>query len=234
MITPNHRPIGVLGGMGPEATILLQTKLLQAVNAHDDSDHIPLLIDMNTQVPSRINHLVKGHGADPGPVLAQMAQRLEVAGAKALAMPCNTAHKYADAITEAVQIPLLNIITLSADYAKTHLPKGGRVGFLASPSARIGQVFDHAFAMQGLEVLWPQDDAPMLAAIRDIKAHGPTEQARETLRHASNELAGRGADMQFIACSEFSLISDATAEGHTPIDTLDLLVTSMLEHARYP
>jgi len=45
------RKIGVLGGMGPEATILFQQRLLKAVRAQDDQDHIPLLIDMNPQVP---------------------------------------------------------------------------------------------------------------------------------------------------------------------------------------
>ena len=64
------RTIGILGGMGPEATILLQQKVLAAVQARDDADHIPLLIDMNPQVPSRIAHLIDGDGPDPGPVLA--------------------------------------------------------------------------------------------------------------------------------------------------------------------
>ena len=54
------RCIGILGGMGPEATILLQQKLVAAVTARDDADHIPLLIDMNPQVPSRISRLIEG------------------------------------------------------------------------------------------------------------------------------------------------------------------------------
>ena len=45
------RKIGVLGGMGPEATILFQRRLVKVVPAKEDQDHIPLLIDMNTQVP---------------------------------------------------------------------------------------------------------------------------------------------------------------------------------------
>ncbi|WP_371813793.1 hypothetical protein [Ruegeria sp. HKCCA0370] len=68
-----QHPIGIIGGMGPEATILLQRKLVEAVPVSDDRDHIPLLIDMNTQVPSRIAHLIDGAGEDPGPTLAAMA-----------------------------------------------------------------------------------------------------------------------------------------------------------------
>ena len=84
------RRVGILGGMGPQATILIMQKLIACVSAEDDSDHIPLIVDQNPQVPSRIAHLIEGMGADPGPVLAGMARRLVAAGAEALAMPCNT------------------------------------------------------------------------------------------------------------------------------------------------
>ncbi len=68
----------------------------RASPAQDDADHIPLIVDQNPQVPSRISHLIEGTGDDPGPVLADMARRLVAGGAEALAMPCNTAHHYAD------------------------------------------------------------------------------------------------------------------------------------------
>jgi aspartate racemase len=120
--------IGILGGLGPEATILLQRKLVEAIPADDDRDHIPLLIDTNPQVPSRIANLIEGTGDSPAPVLANMARRLQHAGAKALAMPCNTAHHFAGAITQAVDIPLLNMVELAADHADRVLGLGGRVG----------------------------------------------------------------------------------------------------------
>ena len=67
------RRIGILGGMGPEATLLIMRKTLEAVDAGDDADHIPLIVDQNPQVPSRIAHLIEGTGPDPAPMLAQMA-----------------------------------------------------------------------------------------------------------------------------------------------------------------
>ena len=86
------RRIGILGGMGPEATVLLMSRIIARTPAADDRDHVPLFVDNNTQVPSRIAALIEGTGEDPGPVLADMARRLEANGAEALAMPCNTAH----------------------------------------------------------------------------------------------------------------------------------------------
>lgn len=222
------RPIGILGGMGPEATILLQRKVLFAVSARDDNDHIPLLIDMNPQVPSRIAHLIDGTGDDPGPTLARMAAGLETAGAAALAMPCNTAHHYARSITDAVNIPLLNMVDLAADHAATLLGAGGRVGMLGSPAIRQTRLFETALSARGLSVLWPEQDDQLLAAIRAIKVDGPCVMARDTLQSASTELVAAGADLQFIACSEFSMIADSAVPDIPPVDTLDLLVRAIV------
>jgi aspartate racemase len=223
------RTTGVLGGMGPEATILLQRKLMDAVDAGDDHDHIPLLIDMNPQVPSRIAHLIEGTGEDPGPTLAAMARRLQEGGCAALAIPCNTAHYYAEAITDAVQIPLLNMIDLAAKHAAQQIGKGGTVGILASPAVRQTGVFEPALEACDISVIWPDRDAAMLRAIRQIKAEGPTQDARDALQDASSELAAAGAQLHLIACSEFSLIADSVAEGVQGTDTLDLLAQAIVE-----
>ncbi|UWQ13562.1 amino acid racemase [Aliiroseovarius sp. M344] len=226
------RTIGVLGGMGPEATVLLQRKLIEAVQPRDDSDHIPLLIDMNPQVPSRIAHLIESNGTDPGPTLAEMAQRLQTAGAVALAMPCNTAHHYAKAITDAVDIPLLNMVDLAADHAAKTLGTGGCVGLLASPAVRRIRLFETALSARGLSVIWPAKDQPMLDAIRAIKAGDAGTSPRDTLLSASTELAAAGAELQFVACSEFSIIADSVAPEANVLDTIDLLTSSIIETSR--
>ena len=71
------KTVGILGGMGPEATILLMQKCLDAIDAKDDADHIPLIVHQNPQVPSRIAALIEGTGDDPAPVLKAMANDLK-------------------------------------------------------------------------------------------------------------------------------------------------------------
>lgn len=225
------RRIGILGGMGPEATILIMQKLLACVQASDDSDHIPLIVDQNTQVPSRIRYLLDGNGADPAPVLADMARRLVAAGAQALAMPCNTAHHFADAIRAAVDVPFIDMVGASAARA-AELANGGKlIGILASPALRKVALFDAPLAKHGLTAIYPSDEAAMLAAIRQIKTDGPTPAARQTLHAASVEMLQMGAAVQMVACTEFSLIADAVAENITSFDTLDLLVADIKEFA---
>ncbi|WP_200911796.1 amino acid racemase [Mesorhizobium sp. 1M-11] len=225
------RRVGVLGGMGPEATILIMQKILAGVRATDDADHIPLIIDQNPQVPSRIQHLIEGTGEDPGPVLASMARRLVAGGAEALAMPCNTAHHYAPSIRAAVTVPFLDMVELSVAHAEALAGQNTSVGILASPAVRKVGLFDVQLSKLGLTGLYASDEPAMLAAIRQIKAKGPQPEARQVLKAASDHLLARGAVVQMIACTEFSLIADAVAEGATTFDTLDLLVQAILSFA---
>ncbi|WP_137699415.1 cysteate racemase [Marimonas lutisalis] len=213
------KPVGILGGMGPEATILLMQKVLGAVDAKDDADHVPLIVHQNPQVPSRIAALIEGTGESPAPVLAQMARDLKAAGAQALAMPCNTAHAYKDA-PAGEGLPFLDMIELTAARLK------GRVGMLASPAVRRAGVFDAAFAARGITAHWAEEEA-LLQLIRDVKA-GRGE-ARELVRIAQSMLSE--CDMLLVACTELSLMTGAL-EGMPWVDSLDCLVDEIVGFAR--
>lgn len=219
------RTVGILGGMGPEATVLLMQKVLAAVPAQDDADHVPLIVHQNPAVPSRIRRLIDGTGEDPGPVLARMAQDLERAGAEALAMPCNTAHAYAGQITSATALPFLDMraATVSA------LPKG-RIGMLASPAVRITGAFDAAFAGAGLVPVWPGDEAPVLALIRQVKAGESGVAQMDSLRDLARDLA-RDCDHLLVACTELSLLTGGIDTGGWT-DSLDCLVAAIIGFAQ--
>lgn len=217
------KTVGILGGMGPEATVLLMQRVLRAVPARDDADHIPLIVHQNPAVPSRIARLIDGTGDDPGPVLAAMAQGLYAAGAQALAMPCNTAHAYAPQIIAATLLPFLDMRTATV----TTLPKG-RIGMLASPAVQRTGVFDAAFASAGLHPVWPQDEAPTLALIRRVKAGDTGPQAMAELARLADDLAGR-SDHLLVACTELSLLTAALTQPFT--DSLDCLVAAIVAFA---
>jgi aspartate racemase len=219
-----RRTVGILGGMGPEATVALMSRVIAAVSAKDDADHVPLIVDQNPQVPSRIAKLIEGRGDDPAPVLAMMAQRLERAGAAALAMPCNTAHAYADDIRAAVAVPFLDMVALSV--AEVARAGADTVGILASPAVRRVGVFDAALAGAGIRAVYPADQDALLAAIRIIKTQGPVPDAHAVVAAASDALA---APVQLIACTEFSLLRGVTAPGVTAIDPLDVLTRAIVD-----
>src|SRR5262245_56844098 len=103
------KTIGVIGGMGPAATLAFFGKLLEATHAERDQDHLRVLIDNNPRVPDR-NAAIAGRGPSPGPQLAESARGLELAGADFLVIACNTAHAFASEIEAAVAIPLMSMI----------------------------------------------------------------------------------------------------------------------------
>jgi len=217
------RRVGILGGMGPEATVALMSRILAATPAAEDADHVPLIVDQNPQVPSRIAHLIDGTGEDPGPTLAAMARRLAQAGAEALAMPCNTAHHYAAAIRAATPLPFLDMVALTVTEARA--TGVTEVAVLCSPATRSAGVFDAPCAAAGLTPRYAPDDAPMLAAIRAIKARSDVAAARLTLEMAARTL---GCPLVIVACTEFSLIADSLPRGTQAIDTLDVLARAVV------
>ena len=223
------KTIGILGGMGPQATVSLQQKLIDAVDAHDDRDHVPLLVDMNPQVPSRLDFLLQGQGENPGPTLSRMASRLEAAGAEALAMPCNTAHHFADHIRSAVSIPFINMVELCVDHHAAKLKaEGARVGILASPATEDIGLFKAAFATRNLSAIHPRDRTKLVAAIVAIKSNGVDSFAENALKDAARDCVDQGTECLVVGCSEFSLIKQAAEIGVPVVDTLDLLVNEIL------
>ena len=215
------KPVGILGGMGPEATILLMQKVLAAVPARDDGDHVPLIVHQNPAVPSRIAHLIDATGPSPAPTLRRMAEDLRAAGAQALAMPCNTAHAYKDVLGD-TGLPFLDMIEVTADRLR------GRIGMLASPATRRAAVFEAAFAARGLTPVWAEgEDEALLAIIRAVKA-GRTDPA--PLARIARALA-RECDHLLVACTELSLLTPALA-GLEWTDSLDCLTDTIVGFAK--
>lgn len=222
----NKQPVGVLGGMGPQATVYFMQRVIDAVPSRDDSDHVPLLVDQNSQVPSRIAALIEGGGVDPGPTLAAMAKRLEAAGAVALAMPCNTAHHYAATVASAVGIPFLNMVELSCDRALEVAGKGGRIGLLGSPALERVGVFERPLAARDLRAVYPADLDAALGIIRRIKADGPSPATLAALNAAVADMTVEGIDALCICCTEFSLHGQDIAATVPVFDSLDRLVAA--------
>jgi aspartate racemase len=227
MSVPRHRRVGVIGGMGPEATVELMRRVIVRTPAGDDADHVHLIVDSNPKIPSRIAHLIEGTGVDPEPAILEVARTLERAGADALAMPCNTAHHYARAIRNAVSVPLLDMIDLTADDIAAEFPEG-RVGLLASTAVdRVG-VYRRSFAARGLSYELPRRQDDLMSLIRGVKRGETGAKPALELAAIAAELE-EGTDIVLIACSELSLISANIAD--SSVDSLDVLASAIVAFA---
>lgn len=220
--------IGILGGMGPEATVLLMQRLIDCIDANDDADHIPLIVHNNPQIPSRIKALIEKNGPSPVATLCSMARALEAAGCASLAMPCNTAHYYADDIAAAVEIPLINMIEETTRHMRNILPGPTRVGILASPAIRLTGVFDKPMRKAGLIPVYPEDDSDIFRIIKTVKGAGPSASLGAQLAAQARFMTiAHDCPLALIACTELSLLTRYLPSDIKWVDSLDVLVSQI-------
>jgi aspartate racemase len=224
-----HRVVGIIGGMGPEATLELMRRVIARTPANGDEDHIHLIAESNPKIPSRIAHLIEQTGPDPTPELVRIARNLQRAGADGLAMPCNTAHHYAAAIQAAVSIPLLDMVRLTVAQIARSRP-AARVGLLASTAVHRVGVYTRAFGDLGLTPILPRRQEELMTLIRAVKGGDTSSRAARELAAVGSELEEH-SDITLIACSELSLISAPLAAAVPIVDSLDVLTEAIVDFA---
>lgn len=220
------KTIGVLGGMGPAATIEFFRRLVSATPAAIDQAHLRILIDNNPQIPDR-TEAIFGRGPDPGPALATMARGLAASGADFLTLPCNTGHFFQAAIREAVSIPFIDMIeeTVRVLTAKT-------VCLLATTGTVHTGLYKTACDKRGIELVTPdeKDQQLVMDIIQRIKAGGSELSVRDHTAAVVNRLADRGAEAVIAGCTEISLIPGDGMPIEW-IDALDCLVDASIRLA---
>ncbi|GAH56604.1 unnamed protein product, partial [marine sediment metagenome] len=136
--------IGILGGMGPEATIDLFYKIIKFTPAEKDQDHFRIIIDNNPKIPDRTAAIL-GKGEDPLPALQETARNLEKAGVDFIIIPCNTAHYFLPQIQKSVNIPVLNMIEETAKETRKRIFPIQKVGLLASMGIYKTEIYHQHF-----------------------------------------------------------------------------------------
>lgn len=223
-----HKTVGVIGGMGPDATVDFMAKVIAATKAERDQDHIHMVVDCNPQVPDR-QQSISGTGPDPGPAMARMAQRLETAGADFLVMPCNTAHAFSEHITDAVSIPLLSII----DVCIVECDDFKRIGLLTTKGCLQSQVYQQVAARTGKELVLPSADEVdlMTALVYRIKSGEKGSAVKLATSDLASALVARGAEVIIAACTEFPLVLDESMLDVPLVSSTDALARQTVAYA---
>jgi len=230
----SSKTVGIIGGMGPEATVDLMRRVIDATPASDDADHIRLLVDNNPKVPSRIKALIEGTGENPAPCMAAMARGLEQQGADFLVIPCNTAHHYYPEVAAAVDIPVLNLIELTSSQVKQSLPKIKKVGLLASTALQLIHLYEPWFERLDVQLIYPEpaDQEQVMELIRAVKAKRHTPEQLKAYAQVAEKLATQGAECLVIACTELSVINDQLSPSLPVYDAADILAQTIVRKAR--
>ena len=232
-----RRAAGVLGGMGPAATIDLMSKVLlhsqraRGTGSREQTD-VRLIVDSNPAVPDR-NAAVAGTGPSPAPMLVAMARGLSAAGADFLVMPCNAAHAFAGAVRQATSIPFVSIIDETAAALAADYPGVDRVGILAVEGCADARLYERVLEPAGIEVVSPGPALrrQFMETIWAVKAGDRSAASAASLRDVAGALQAQGASVILAACTEVPLLL-GTGDLDVPlVDTTDVLARSTVAYA---
>ncbi len=227
--------IGIVGGMGPEATADLFLKIIRATPAKRDQDHIPVVIVSDPTVPDRTAAIL-GEGEDPLPVMSRSAEACIRAGADFLVMPCNTAHCFHPGLCTNIDVPVLHMMEEVTRYLREDHPEVGRVGLLATTGTVTLGLYQQSLEEGGVEVLVPSDEdqARVMDAIygdKGVKA-GYHDYARAVFAALAKTLREGGADAIIAGCTEIPLaLSSEDVEPALLIDPTDILARAAVARA---
>jgi aspartate racemase len=203
-----NKVIGILGGMGPEATMQLYQYILANTPADQDQDHISTIIYSLPQIPDRTKAILE-NGEDPVPLMIYGAKVLENAGADFILIACNTAHKFIKQVQPHLSIPILNMIEETFLSTKRQYPKCKKVGLLATSGTIKTRIYHNVFEPKGLQIIVPDEKMQqdcVMDAIYKIKKGQKNEAIKNSLDTAIIHLFEKGAEVVILGCTELPLI----------------------------
>jgi aspartate racemase len=224
--------VGVLGGMGPDATVDFMAKVIALTRAECDQDHVRMIVEHNPKVPNR-QAAIATRDAAVARVLADMARRLQEAGADFLVMPCNSAHAFLEPIRQATSIPFVSIITETVGEIGRVRPGARRIGVLQTDGLQQAGLYEEALARAGHRPVVLRDDelGDLMRLIHRVKAGDRSDDIGRGMASLAKGLAGRGAEAILAACTEIPLVLRAADVDVPLLASTDVLARRTVELA---
>lgn len=221
--------LGILGGMGPLATVDFMQKVIALSGAATDQDHIPMLVHNVPQIPDRSACILQG-GEDPFPALLRGLKRLEDAGAQCVVIPCNTAHYWFDALKEQAKVQMISIIdVVCRELGQREI---STIGLMATDATVAAGIYKERIKNMGGNCLVPDDLAQqqVMTAIYDIKA-GRFEQGTLGMERVFDAMMDGGSEAIILGCTEvpIALATIARQKPELCVDATELLARACVD-----
>lgn len=225
------RRVGIIGGMGPEATLDLFKKIIIHTPARKDQDHIPLIIDNYPQIPDRTAFL-KGEGKNPLPYLLSCIKRLEKIDVDLLCMPCNTAHYFMEELRKSTDIPFISMIECVLNEIIFDNKRYLKIGLLATDGTFIGRVYHKVFEKNGFFIKDFDTDlqGDIMHSIYLLKSKEKSK-AIKLFRSCCEKIANEGYDCLIAGCTEIPILLEKTdiQKYITIYDATDILAKNVVK-----
>lgn len=224
--------LGVIGGMGPLATADFLKKLAENTPARTDQEHIPVMLYGDCTTPDRTSSTTR-HDVSPLPCLLDGIRHLQQAGARAICIPCNSAHGWYDELAAECHVPLFHIVRASADQVRRKNPDARTVGVLSTLGTHQAGIYTRTLQDMGFNVASPTEyefESLISPGIACIKANRLTE-VEQALEAAAGALRARGADIIILGCTEIPLGMQNHIRQHPAlfVDSSEALALTVVE-----
>ena len=226
------KSLGILGGMGPQATVDLMQKIINLTAAESDAQHMRIYMDNHPQIPDRISAILSA-ACDPVPAMQESLDKLTAMGADCVVMPCISAHYFLPQLQVKSDVCFINMLEVSAQAAKAQYPRK-KCGLLCSVATAKSGMVSQALSKMNVPHLHPQeeDQFELGRLILEVKANR-TKQATPRFEAICQEMAERGADYFLLACTELPLLAQAYQAPHRFVDATNELAKAAILNCGY-
>lgn len=219
------KKLGVIGGMGPEATSYFFEELVAHTKAQKDQDHIDTIILNHATLPDRTHAILTGNVEELLEAFIQDAKLLEELGVANIAIPCNTSHFLYDATQKEVSIPIIHMVKETVRYALDQFENVQKIGILATNGTIQSGVYRKECEDLGVEAVVPSrknQEEVMSLIYDDIKKGRPGDPLK--FQKAYEDLMEAGSDVVILACTELSVFKKNHSIEKNCLDAMDILV----------
>lgn len=224
-----NKTIGIIGGMGPAATARLFKMIIDRTDAMTDSEHIRVVIDSNPKIPDRTKAILN-HSDEPAEYIINAGKGLILQGADFMLIPCVTSHYFYEKIQKGIDVPVLNIIDITARKCKSLGLKS--VGILATTGTCFARVFDEKMKENGIKVSYPEDEEQELVMdiiYNQVKAGNTIDTG--ILKPCLDKMSKEGVESFILGCTELPLAFSNGDYGYSYIDVLEVLAEEAITKA---
>lgn len=224
--------LGILGGMGPEATSEFFRRLVEYTNADFDQEHINVCILNNCSIPDRTNFIVE-KGESPVEHLNKSIKDLVRLETRSFVVPCNTSHYFLPFLNIPSQINFINMVSETILYIENYFTNQ-KVCILGTIGTIKGKVYEQYNTIN--KVIYPEKNEQLILMniIRKIKSNNPKEMITAKLNNVLNNITNRLGEVIFVlACTELSLYTTQLSKKFLVIDAMEVLVVRSIESCGY-
>lgn len=228
--------MGIIGGVGPMSTVYFMEMIINMTKAQKDQEHINMVVLNHATIPDRTSYILGQSSESPLLVMVEDAKKLQQAGADFIVIPCNTAHYFFEKIKQSIDIPMVNIVEETVNFAAKTIPSLGKLGVLATSGTVESGTYQMACQKQGIECVLPdprEQEMVMQIIYEQVKAGKRADM--DNFLALVKSLKNRGCDAVVLGCTELSVVKrDFEITRFDIIDSLQVLAMKTIHTCGKP